>query len=91
MAKLDSKSIFGFACVIALASVVCVNLPFADDVSGIETDNSLIRHFLLSGHVEPSFIVIGVTETFVSKDRIALRLGRNEEAFDIWLPACHAC
>ncbi len=41
MAKLYSKSLLGFACVIALASLVCISSPFADDVSGIETENSL--------------------------------------------------
>lgn len=47
--------------------------------------------FLLSGHVEPSFIGVGVTETFVSKGRITLNLRRYQKAFDVWLPACHAC
>ncbi len=34
---------------------------------------------------------VGDLETFVSKTRIALDLRRNEKAFDVWLPACHAC
>ena len=41
MANLYSKSLLGLACAIALASLVCISSPFADDVSGIEKENSL--------------------------------------------------
>ena len=41
MAKLYSKSLLVFACAIALASVVCISSPFADDHSDIETEKSL--------------------------------------------------
>jgi hypothetical protein len=30
-------------------------------------------------------------ETFVSKGWIALKLRRNQKAFDVWFPVCHAC
>ena len=49
------------------------------------------RFFLLAWHVEPPLAGLGVTETFVFKTRINLNLRCNEQAFDVWLPACHAC
>lgn len=49
------------------------------------------RAFFLAGHVEPPLNGDGVTETYVSKGRTALKLRRNEKAFDVWFPACHAC
>ncbi|TXT32557.1 MAG: hypothetical protein FD138_2046 [Planctomycetota bacterium] len=41
MAKFDHKPLVGFAGVVVLACVVFCNPPFADDVSGIETEVSL--------------------------------------------------
>src|SRR5687767_5787009 len=40
MAKFCNTPLVGFASVVALACVVCLNSPFAEDVAGIEAENS---------------------------------------------------
>ena len=41
MAKFHTQSLVGFTIVVALSSVVCFNRPIAEDVSGIEAEDSL--------------------------------------------------